>query len=165
MKGFSWRVSSCVQVPAIEYSSRHRRGSVTWLDGGGGRSSPHKRRTRAPGVIGSDAGVHRRLVTTAVGLTLAANAGPPAMRYPAISVAPRLVSVPAHPLLPLGVFRQTEAENGRRPMESISQGPPISEVKGVPLLQGTPTLRTRSSSPSESSCIAQHDWQVRSVSA
>ena len=26
--------SSCVQVPAIEYSSRHRRGSVTWLDGG-----------------------------------------------------------------------------------------------------------------------------------
>src|ERR1039457_3298531 len=50
-------------------------------------------------------------------------------------------------------------------MESISQGHPISEVKGVPLLQGTPTLRTRSSSPSESSCIAQHDWQVRSVSA
>ena len=86
MKGFSWRVSS-VQVPAIEYSSRHRRGSVTWLDGGGGRSSPHKRRTRAPGVIGPAAGVHRRLVTTAVGLTLAANAGPPAMRYPAISEA------------------------------------------------------------------------------
>src|ERR1035441_6394403 len=104
MKGFSWRVSSCVQVPAIEYSSRHRRGSVTWLDGGGGRSSPHKRRTRAPGVIGAGAGVHRRLGTTAGGLVPGTNAGPPAMRYPAISVAPRLVSVPAHPLLRFGCF-------------------------------------------------------------